>query len=371
MLLERGDLGQNREVVEGRRRGGRPFEAARIPRITSEIPVLIAIANADVELDYDRQDAHADDHRPHQRDDQIGMPIGMIIMIHPARHALEAEDIERREGEPVAHQPAPEGDLPPELIEGEAEHLGEPEAHAGEASEDHAADDDVMEVRHEEQRVVQHEVRARHREQHARHATDRERDHEAHRPQHRRMIADAAAEHREQPVEKFHAGRDRDDARHDAEEGIDVGARAHGEEVVQPHEEAEHADRRGGVDHRFVAEQRLARESGDNLRESAERWQNQDIHLRVAPDPDQVDVHHRIPTKLVGEEMHAEIAVSPQQHERGGQHREDGDDQDVGDEGRPGEHRHLHQAHARRTHTQDGDDEVDTRQRCAEARYLE
>ncbi|KAG1313302.1 hypothetical protein G6F62_014108 [Rhizopus arrhizus] len=129
------------------------------------------------------------------------------------------------------------------------------------------------------------------------------------------VVADAAAEHREQPVEQLHAGGNRNDRRHDAEESIHVGARAHGEEVVQPDEERQDADGRRGVHNRLVAEQRLARERRDNFRECAERRQDQDVDLGVAPDPDQVDVHHRVSTKLVGEEMHVEVPVHGQQRQ--------------------------------------------------------
>ena len=81
--------------------------------------------------------------------------------------------------------------------------------------------------------------------------------------------------------------------RHDAEEAVDVGAGAHGEEVVQPDQEGENADRHGRGDHRAVAEQRLAGEGRDHLREDAERRQDEDVDLGVTPDPEQVHVHHR------------------------------------------------------------------------------
>ncbi|KAG1296082.1 hypothetical protein G6F64_013246 [Rhizopus arrhizus] len=264
-------------------------------------------------------------------------------------------------------RPEPARALAPARIELVAERLGEPIRDAGHQSEQHAADDDVVEVRNQEQAVVQGEVGGWDGQQHARHAADHEGDHEAHRPQHRRLEADAAAVHRKQPVEDLGAGRDRDDHRRDAEEGIDVGTRAHGEEVGQPHEERQHADAGGGVDHALVAEQRLAREGRDDFGEHTERRQDQDVHLRVAPDPDQVDVQHGVAATVIGEEVRTQVTVQGQQHQGDGQHREGSDDQHVGHQGSPGEHRHLHQLHAGGTHLQDGDEEVDTAQRGTQA----
>ncbi len=119
----------------------------------------------------------------------------------------------------------------------EAERFRKPIGVAGERAEQHPADDDVMEVGHEEKAVVQHEVRRGYCQQDAGHAADHEGDHEADRPQYRCGIDDPAAIHREEPVEDLHTRGHRDDHRSDAEDRVDVGAGAHGEEVVQPHRE--------------------------------------------------------------------------------------------------------------------------------------
>ncbi len=110
---------------------------------------------------------------------------------------------------------------------------------------------------------------------------------------------------------------------------VDVRARAHGEEVMQPDHEGQDADRHRRDDHRAVAEQRLAGEGRDHLREHAERRQNQDVDLRMAPRPEQVDVHHGVAAHVRREEMEPEIAVEQQHREGRGQHREGRDDQEV------------------------------------------
>ncbi|KAG1250743.1 hypothetical protein G6F68_012647 [Rhizopus microsporus] len=251
----------------------------------------------------------------------VRRPRRVVVLVHAPGHAHEAEHVQRHEGQVEADHPAGEGPLAQALVEGEAEHLREPVGKAGQVAEQRAADDGVVEVCDQEQAVVQQEVRARDGQQHAGHATDGEGDQERDGPQHRHAELDAAAVHGEQPGEDLHAGGNGDDHRHDAEEGIDAGTGAHGEEVVQPDDERQDADGRRGVHHRLVAEQRLARERRDNFRECAERRQDQDVDLGVAPDPDQVDVHHRVSTKLVGEEMHVEVPVHGQQRQGRRQHR--------------------------------------------------
>ena len=52
-------------------------------------------------------------------------------------------------------------------MQAEAERLREPVGVAREGAEQHAADDDVVEMRDQEQAVVQQEIRGRHRDQHA------------------------------------------------------------------------------------------------------------------------------------------------------------------------------------------------------------
>ncbi|KAG1455361.1 hypothetical protein G6F57_015312 [Rhizopus arrhizus] len=126
-----------------------------------------------------------------------------------------------------------------------------------------------------------------------------------------------------------------------------------------------------GAHHRLVAEQLLARERGGDFREDAERRQHQDVHLRMAPGPHQVHVHHRVATQRVGVEVEVQVAVQGERAQRHGEDREGGDDDHAGDQYRPGEHRHLHQGHARRTHAQDGDEQVDAGQQCSDTGGLQ
>lgn len=91
----------------------------------------------------------------------------------------------------------------------------------------------------------------------------------------------------------------------------------------------------------------------------------------MAPRPNQVDVHHHVAAHIIGKEMEAQIAVKGQQCQRDGQHRERGDNQYVGTQRRPCEHRHLKHRHTRCTHFQYGDEEVNPGQCGPDPRQLE
>ncbi len=146
---------------------------------------------------------------------------------------------------------------------------------------------------------------------------------------------------------------------------------AHREEVVEPDEIRQDGDHHRGVDHRGVAEEALARERRGDFREDAEGRQDQDVDLRMAPDPDEVEVHHRVAAEIVREEVRSHVAVERQQGQDGGQHREGRDDQHVGAERGPAEDRHLHHGHAGGAHLHDGGDEVDAREQRADTRDLQ
>src|SRR3546814_1462267 len=80
-------------------------------------------------------------------------------VVQATRHAHEPEHVQRRERQPVTGEPEPERDLAPERIELEAHRLREPVVDGRKQTEQHAADDHVMEVRDQKQAVVKHAVR--------------------------------------------------------------------------------------------------------------------------------------------------------------------------------------------------------------------
>ena len=96
-----------------------------------------------------------------------------------------------------------------------------------------------------------------------------------------------------------------------------------------------------------------------------------DVHLRMSPCPDQVHEHHDVAAVGIGEEMEPEVTVQQQHRQRRRQDGEGRDDQQVGSECRPAEHRHAHIGHARRVHLQDRGDEVDAGQQRPDAGDLQ
>ncbi len=100
--------------------------------------------------------------------------------------------------------------------------------------------------------------------------------------------------------------------------------------VMEPHNIGQDHDDAGCVDHRCIAEKTLATEGRDHFGKNTESWQNKNIDFRVTPYPDEVDIHHRITTKIVGEEIRSHIAVQRKKGERGGKDRERRHNEHVG-----------------------------------------
>src|SRR5205823_14497675 len=88
---------------------------------------------------------------------------------------------------------------------------------------------------------------------------------------------------------------------------------------------------------------------------------DEDVHLRVTEQPEQVLPQERRSAGLAHVEVRAEEAVKHQEREPDRDHRKRRDDQELRDEGHPGERREAHHLHPGRAHVEDGDDEVESR----------
>ena len=89
-----------------------------------------------------------------------------------------------------------------------------------------------------------------------------------------------------------------------------------GEHVVRPDEQGVETDRDRRERDRLVAEDRLPREDGDDLRDDAERRQDHHVDLGVAEEPEQVLVEDRVAALVGQEEVRAGLPV--EQEERQG-----------------------------------------------------
>ena len=81
----------------------------------------------------------------------------------------------------------------------------------------------------------------------------------------------------------------------------------------------------------------------------------------MAPDPDQVDIHHHVAAHIIGKEMGAQHPVHRQHGQHHGQNRKSSNNKNVCAQRRPGKDGHFHQRHARRAVLDDRYCEVDPR----------
>ena len=289
------------------------------------------------------------------------VPVGELrrVVGNTTRHTGKPQEVLREEQHVHADRRQPEVQLADLFVVHATRPLGQPVVHARHDGEDCARNQHVVEVSHDEVAVVILEVRRDDGEHQARETTNREQEEEGDREQHRRLEADRAFPHRRAPVEHFHAGGDCDEHGRQHEEQLPRERHTDGEHVVRPDDEREERDRRGGVDHRLIAEQRLARERRNDFRNDTEGRQDEDVHLGVSEEPEDVLEHHRVTATRGGEEARTEEIVGEQHGDRAREHRHDGDQQVRRDQPRPAEERHVEQTHSRGAHIENGDDDVD------------
>ena len=67
---------------------GDPFERAAVPRIAGQVAQRRAVADGDDELRDLAADADEDQHGAARGDDQPGLPLGDVVVLHAPRHAL-------------------------------------------------------------------------------------------------------------------------------------------------------------------------------------------------------------------------------------------------------------------------------------------
>ncbi len=252
-----------------------------------------------------------------------------------------------------------------------AGNLREPVIPAGEDRKDGAERQNVVEMGHHVIGIVQRAVETGIGELDARDATDREQEDEADCPDHWCREGQRAAPHRRDPRENLDACRHRDDHGCEDEVALCFQRQANRIHVVRPDDEADRADRNHGVSHAEITEDGLLREGGHDVADDAEAGQDQDVHFRVAEEPEQVLIEDRVTAAFRREKCRAEIAVRQKHGDAARQNRQRKQQQERSDEHRPGEERHLVQRHARGAHVEDGGDEVDRTEDRRRARNVQ
>ena len=196
---------------------------------------------------------------------QVAERLVVVRIGQPPREADHAQDVHREERAVEEDERQEEVHLAPVLVHHPAEHLGEPEVDRPEHAHRRAGEQHVVEVGDDEVRVVNEDVDRRGGHEDARQAADDEHRHERQGEQHRRGELNLAAPDRAQPVEHLDRAGQRDHHRRDHERHAQHRVHARDEHVMAPHDEAQPGDAGDRVDHRLVAEQRLAGEAGDDV----------------------------------------------------------------------------------------------------------
>ena len=232
-----------REVVRLRRRGRRPLERVRFPRVVTGWLSVAEKDRVDVVPD-EYEDRGRDDVRPDRRDEVEARPFRRLGVVERApRHALETELVHREERHVHADEEEEEVNPAELLAEHAAADLRHPVVERGERAEERALHEDVVDVRHHEVRVRELHVHRHGAQEHTRDAADREDHDERHREEHRRTEPERAAPQCPEPGEDLHAGGDRDEHRRRHKEDLQCGVDARDEHMVYEHAEREEADR--------------------------------------------------------------------------------------------------------------------------------
>src|SRR5216683_2991954 len=205
-----------------------------------------------------------------------------------ARLTRHSGVVHRHENAIRANEGEPEVELGETLVHHAAEHFWEPIVGGGEDAEDGSDAHDQVKVSGDESGVVKWDIEHGLREEGAADSAGHEERHKAYGEQHGRCETNAAAPESAEPVECLDGGGNADGHGHDGKgEG---GIRAHSahEHVMAPNHESEQADGENGVDHGLVAEDRLAREDGKQLRAQAHGGKNRDVDLGMSEEPEQM-----------------------------------------------------------------------------------
>src|SRR6185312_6281424 len=161
----------------------------------------------------------------------------------PTRVAEQSDRVQGKESQNEAEDEAQRREEAPTLMKPEAEGLGEPEVIAGQHAEQRAGYQHVVEMGDQELGVVDLVVDRGIGEDDAARTADDEEHREAQGVNERHGEADAPPEHGPYPVIDFYPRWDADEHRGNPENGVDIRALSHREEVVQPYGEREGRDR--------------------------------------------------------------------------------------------------------------------------------
>ena len=264
----------------------------------------------------------------------------------------------REEEQIDADKGRPEVQFAPQLAVLVSGHFAEPVIPARKDSEHGSQRQDVMEVRDDVIGVVERPVDARVCEHDSGHAADGKHENEPDGEQHGRVKPQRTAPHRRDPGEDFYARGNGD--HHGRDDEIRLHVRGHPDRVhvMRPDKESDDPDQHHRINHSEIAEDGLARERRDNLRDDAERRQNHDVDLRMPEEPEEMLEEDGIAASGRIEKGRAEVSIGQEHRDCAGKHGDCEQQQERRYQYRPGEEGHLVQRHSGRAHIEDGCDEI-------------
>src|SRR5215813_3947208 len=139
---------QSLEVVLGGRRGGRPFERPRVPRVFARRLSFPVRPN---EVDDKAHDSRRLRDHSHRGGQVIDLPAtALVIGVNAARHAEDAGEVLRVECKVESDGEQPEMPEPQPPVEHPSDRLWVPVIDPGEDPEEESADERVMEMSYDE-----------------------------------------------------------------------------------------------------------------------------------------------------------------------------------------------------------------------------
>ena len=141
--------------------------------------------------------------------------------------------------------------------------------------------------------------------------------------------------------------------------------------MVRPHDETNDTNGDHGIGHAEITKDWLTAKGRDDLTDDAKTWQDHDVHFRMAEKPKQMLIEYRVTTSRRIKKCAAKVTVNQKHRNCRRQNRQSEQQQECRDQHRPDEQRHLVQGHSRRTHVENGRDEVNRTQNRRSAGKVE
>ncbi|EGE59446.1 hypothetical protein RHECNPAF_2190041 [Rhizobium etli CNPAF512] len=345
------------EIVGGRGRGCGPFQRRGVPGVR---PCERAEFEAAHRVDEEDEEAGSQDDGA-ETDEKVQACPGQFrrIGIDASRHALQAEDVHREEGQVKAGEDEAEGPSAEPFAHHAAGDLREPVVDRADEREDGTADQHVMKMCDDEISIVNLRVERHGGHHQAGHSADDEGNQEADDEKQRCLEDETSVPQRRQPAEDLRPGRNGDRHAGGGEEAASETRQTGNEHVMDPKPESQNTGRDHRQDKRQIAENRAPGEGRDHGGHHADGGQEDDVNLRVAKEPEQV-----LPEKDVAAfrgivELCTDQPVENER--RGAEHdRRHGQNDEKGrHQHRPDEERNAIERHARCPQLEDGHDDFD------------